>query len=116
MQESYEQLLSEIRKLQSRADALRNKERSAAISEARSIIRKYDLNAAELGLAVKPNGRAPTKSDGKASAKLARKFKVPAKYKGPKGEVWSGRGITPVWLREALAKGKKKDDFLIKRN
>lgn len=31
--------------------------------------------------------------------------KVPAKYQGPDGETWSGRGLRPKWLREALAAG-----------
>src|SRR3974390_1204312 len=40
--------------------------------------------------------------------------KLPAKYRGPAGEEWSGRGPTPKWLRPLLTKGKTKDDFLIK--
>ena len=40
--------------------------------------------------------------------------KLPAKYRGPAGEEWSGRGPTPGWLKPLLAKGKTKEDFLIK--
>ena len=36
-------------------------------------------------------------------------------HRGPGGAAWSGRGLTPVWLREAVKKGKKKEDFLIKK-
>jgi DNA-binding protein H-NS len=28
--------------------------------------------------------------------------------------LWSGRGLTPRWLRDAIKKGKKREDFLIK--
>lgn len=35
------------------------------------------------------------------------------KYKGPNGELWSGRGLPPKWLKPLLAQGKKKEDFLI---
>jgi DNA-binding protein H-NS len=36
------------------------------------------------------------------------------KYRGPNGEVWSGRGHTPRWLDALMAEGKhKKEDFLI---
>ena len=35
------------------------------------------------------------------------------KYKGPNGELWSGRGQPPKWLKPLLAAGKKKEDFLI---
>jgi DNA-binding protein H-NS len=40
--------------------------------------------------------------------------KQPAKYRGPKGEEWSGRGPSPRWMKPFLAKGKSKADFLIK--
>jgi DNA-binding protein H-NS len=40
--------------------------------------------------------------------------KVPAKYKGPKGELWAGRGVRPRWLVAAMKGSKKKlSDFLI---
>jgi DNA-binding protein H-NS len=41
--------------------------------------------------------------------------KVPPKYRSPKGETWAGRGAKPLWLVAAIKKGKKLDDFLIKR-
>ena len=39
--------------------------------------------------------------------------KVPAKYQGPTGETWAGRGAKPRWLVAAIKDGKKIDDFLI---
>jgi DNA-binding protein H-NS len=41
--------------------------------------------------------------------------KVPPKYRSPSGETWAGRGARPRWLVAALKRGKKADDFLIKR-
>jgi DNA-binding protein H-NS len=41
--------------------------------------------------------------------------KVPPKYRSPSGETWAGRGARPKWLAAALKRGKKADDFLIKR-
>jgi DNA-binding protein H-NS len=38
----------------------------------------------------------------------------PPKYRGPNGELWSGKGPAPKWMKPLLAKGKKKEDFLIK--
>jgi DNA-binding protein H-NS len=40
--------------------------------------------------------------------------KLPAKYRGPKGEEWSGKGPAPKWMKPLLVKGKTKADFLIK--
>jgi DNA-binding protein H-NS len=42
--------------------------------------------------------------------------KQPAKYRGPGGEEWSGRGPAPRWLKPLLAKGKTKADFLIRKH
>jgi DNA-binding protein H-NS len=41
--------------------------------------------------------------------------KVPPKYRSRSGETWAGRGQRPKWMVEALKKGKKMEDFLIKR-
>jgi DNA-binding protein H-NS len=41
--------------------------------------------------------------------------KVPPKYRSPSGETWAGRGARPRWLVAALKKGKKVENFLIKR-
>jgi DNA-binding protein H-NS len=42
--------------------------------------------------------------------------KVPAKYRGPSGETWAGRGARPRWLVAAIKGGKKIDDFLIDKS
>jgi DNA-binding protein H-NS len=39
---------------------------------------------------------------------------VAAKYRGPSGETWSGRGANPRWLVATMKEtGKKREDFLI---
>jgi DNA-binding protein H-NS len=50
----------------------------------------------------------------KASSSL-RGRKVPPKYRSRSGDTWAGRGARPKWLVAALKKGKKVEDFLIKR-
>jgi DNA-binding protein H-NS len=56
---------------------------------------------------------------GKLSAKPAahplKGRKAPVKYRSPSGETWAGRGAKPRWLVAAIKRGKKVDDFLIKR-
>jgi DNA-binding protein H-NS len=37
--------------------------------------------------------------------------KLPAKYRGPSGEKWSGRGRTPTWLTALEAEGRKREEF-----
>ncbi len=38
----------------------------------------------------------------------------PPKYRGPNGELWSGKGPAPKWMKPHLAQGMTKADFLIK--
>jgi DNA-binding protein H-NS len=42
--------------------------------------------------------------------------KVAAKYRGPSGETWSGRGLKPRWLVASIKGGKRLDDFLIDKS
>jgi DNA-binding protein H-NS len=51
----------------------------------------------------------------KARSSALRGKKVPPKYRSRSGETWAGRGARPRWLVAALKKGRKMDDFLIKR-
>jgi DNA-binding protein H-NS len=39
--------------------------------------------------------------------------KIAPKYRGPDGQTWTGRGLKPRWLVEALKGGKKIESFLI---
>jgi DNA-binding protein H-NS len=38
------------------------------------------------------------------------------KYRGPNGETWAGRGLSPRWLTALEKKGKKRDQFLIEKH
>lgn len=48
----------------------------------------------------------------RTATRKARK-KLSAKYRGPDGKTWSGRGLRPRWLTEAIQAGQKLEDFLI---
>jgi DNA-binding protein H-NS len=41
--------------------------------------------------------------------------KAPVKYRDRAGNTWAGRGAKPRWLVAAMKRGKKVEDFLIKR-
>ena len=58
-------------------------------------------------------GLPSSRQNGRRQTKHA-KGKQPAKYRGPGGEEWSGRGPAPKWMKPLLIKGKTKADFLIK--
>ena len=54
--------------------------------------------------------------DGRRGVSALKGTKVAAKYRGPDGETWAGRGRKPKWLAEAINRGKKAEDFLIAKS
>jgi DNA-binding protein H-NS len=66
----------------------------------------------EMGRAL--DGESPGRGRRGGSALKGRK--VAAKYRGPSGETWAGRGARPRWLVDAMKGGKKLNDFLIDKS
>ncbi len=61
-------------------------------------------------------GKAPRAAKAKGAAKKSG-GKVPPKYRNPDkpSDTWTGRGKHPRWMAELLKKGRKVEDFLIKK-
>lgn len=94
-----QELLDQRAALERQIEATRKQERADAIAKVRALMTEYGLTAADLG------GKAPTKSAG---------GKVAAKYRNAAtGESWSGRGLQPNWLKNALAAGRSLQDFAV---
>lgn len=113
--------MTELSKLLEKRDSLlaELQQIEAAITEKqqesrKESIEKIKLLMAEAGLS--PADFAQSKAVTGAITKRSTKGrKVPAKYKNPAtGDTWSGRGIKPKWLQEALKAGKAVEDFAIK--
>ena len=71
------------------------------------------LNALNNFVGGESQGRARSskaKVDGRSKLKGRR---VPPKYRGPNGETWSGRGMTPRWLSAEIKGGANLEDFAI---
>jgi len=71
------------------------------------------LNALSNFVGGESQRRAPgskAKVDGRSKLKGRR---VPPKYRGPNGETWSGRGMTPRWLSAEIKGGADLEDFAI---
>ena len=105
---------SQIEKLQKQAESLKAKEFNNTVAEIRAKMKAFGITIKDLGL--KSSQKSKSVKANKASK--SRKSKaagvpVAAKYKGPKDETWSGRGLAPKWLTALLAQGRKKEEFLI---
>lgn len=68
-------------------------------------------NPALAGSAQRPRAKAPGVKPARAVRKSANP--VAAKYRGPNGEVWSGRGLMPRWLSSLVEQGHTKESFAV---
>jgi DNA-binding protein H-NS len=83
--------------------------------EVQSLRAKVSESARSLGVSIEELFGLSSQSRRKAMRVTKHpRGKQPAKYRGPNGEEWSGRGPSPRWMKPLLVKGKTKADFLIK--
>ena len=106
---------SQIEELQKQAADIRAKEFDRTVQEIMATMRAFGITPKDL----QPGSRSGN-TKRKLSAKVRRSetgegtATVAAKYSGPNGERWSGRGLTPRWLASLVAQGRNKEDFAIK--
>ena len=119
------EIQSQIEKLQKQASDIKAREFGKTVQDILLKMQAFGITLKDLqpGKARGAKGKAKATKVAKAGAavKLAgagvpKKVvaPVPAKYRGPNGEGWSGRGLTPRWLTALLVDGKTKEDFAIK--
>lgn len=113
------EIQNQIEKLQKQATEIKTKEFQKTVQEIRAKMQAFGITLKDLqpgkgrGGKVKVKTSVSAKRSG-AGAKKKSNSVVAAKYQGPNGETWSGRGLTPRWLAALVAQGRKKEDFAIK--
>ena len=91
-------LEAKAKELIAQAEQIRKQERDARIASIQSQMREHGLTVDDL----------------RTCKPAASKSKLPAKYKGPNGELWAGGpGRKPGWVKSALDAGKSLDQYLI---
>ena len=88
---------------------------SKKVSEQRAYFEEKLSELTGLG-APKKRGRPAGSGNAGKKKKMGTRKKAAPKYRSRKDPkvLWSGRGVTPVWMREEMKGTKlKKDDFLI---
>ncbi len=120
------EIQSQIEKLQKQASDIKAREFGKTVQDILAKMQAFGITLKDLQPGKARGAKGKTKATkvgkvGKAGAgvKLAGASKkvalpVAAKYRGPNGEGWSGRGLTPRWLTALLVDGKTKEDFAIK--
>ena len=106
---------AEIMKLQKQAAEIRTRELKNTILEIRQKMQAFGISVKDLQVkSTKGMRTSPVKTRLKIRVGQPKKNPVvAAKYRGPNGEVWSGRGLTPKWLKAQIDSGVLKDQFLI---
>lgn len=94
----------QIDELLKKKNEIIQKEKEAVIQDIKAKIKSYDITAQELDL--------PTVVIERTRAKSTKPVK--AKYRGPNGEEWSGRGRKPQWIQNIETKGESIEKYLIK--
>lgn len=112
---------TQIEKLQKQANEIKSKDFTATVQDILAKMAAFGITVKDLQSG-KGKIKAGRSTKGKSGAsksvkvpKAARKASSPVapKYRGPNGETWTGRGLTPKWLSTLIAQGRTKDSFLI---
>lgn len=128
MAQTYSQIQAQIAKLQVDADRLRKSEQADVVAKIKIAIEAYGITPEDLFTGKSSNAgakSAPTSTPTSAfKSKPAPVSKTKSKSKGDltprfadgNGNTWVGRGPRPLWLRDAVKKGKSLDDFAVDRS
>lgn len=111
-------LRQQIADMEKQAAELQKKNRPTVLAELREQMAAYGITAEELSRPAAKTARpkaAPVKASSPSKGKKPAAAS-PAKYRGPEGQEWTGRGTAPKWLNDLLVDGKTREDFLIGRN
>lgn len=97
---SISELLAQKAALEQQIAEAQHAERAGAVAQVRALMAEHGLSLADLST--------------KSSAPKRSGSKVAAKYRdAATGDTWSGRGLQPKWLKQALESGKQISDFAV---
>ena len=113
---------SQIEKLQKQAAEIKAREFDVTVRDILTKMQAFGITVKDLQSVSagrkgrgRPASKTPVAGKQKSTASKSKRVgtTVAAKYKGPNGEVWTGRGLTPRWLSALVAQGRSKEEFVI---
>lgn len=107
---------SQIEKLQKQASEIRTREFDKTVIDILAKMQAFGITLKDLQPAKGRKSKSKLPVARKSQVKTAGKktgVAVAPKYRGPDGQTWSGRGLTPRWLASLVAEGRAKEDFSI---
>jgi DNA-binding protein H-NS len=117
MAQTYAQIQKQIEQLQRQAEVIRAGETKGVIERIKLAIAHYSLTPDQLGFGGVKSVTGTAASAARPAVKRAPgqtgKGKGKPRFSDKSGNVWSGRGPHPAWLREALQAGHNINEFRI---
>lgn len=108
----------QIEKLQKQANEIKARDFDNTVQEILAKMQAFGITTKDLVPGKRRGAKGKTKVavPGKKTAGASKKTANPvaAKFRGPQGETWSGRGLMPRWLSALVAEGQPKENFAIK--
>ena len=95
---------NQIAALQKQAEEIKAQEFNQTVQEIKAKMAAFGITLADLN-----GGKTRVRKAGAAKSGNP----APAKYRGPNGETWSGRGLMPRWLAALVAQGQSKETFAV---
>lgn len=107
---------SQINNLQKQANEIKARDFNVTVQEILAKMEAFGITVKDLVPTKRRSAKVKATVTGKKPANAAKKpgNPVPAKFRGPQGETWSGRGLMPRWLSALVADGQPKENFAIK--
>ena len=97
---SVSELMAQKAAIEQQIIEVQRAERAGAVAKVRALMAEHGLSLSDLS--------AKSATPKRTGATVAAKYRDAAT-----GDTWSGRGLQPKWLKQALASGKKISDFAI---
>jgi DNA-binding protein H-NS len=115
------ELQGQIEKLQKQANDLKAREFDKTVADIKAKMTAFGITAKDLTAkktVVSRKGKAVKAVKAVRAVKAVGGTKkvgkpVEAKFRGPNGESWSGRGLMPKWMQALVSEGKSKQDFAV---
>jgi DNA-binding protein H-NS len=82
--------------------------RNEGIAKVSALMSEFDITTADL-VAARSSSRVVASASGEGRRQVIPKFRDPIS-----GKTWSARGLKPKWLADAIARGKRLEDFAIR--
>ena len=101
-QQQFNQQMEELEKLRQEVATKQAALRADGLAQVQRLINSLNLRSDELTF--------PGEDE---VSRRGTRGKVAPKYKGPNGELWTGRGRTPHWFSDLINAGHSKEEFLI---